>query len=244
MANLKLTREKELELILKAKRGDRVAMGKLILSLKRHLEFWAAEAARRTGLDFDDCYQQICLAVMDSVERFDPSRGMRLSTVVSFRKKPWLRKTDYHGHRYVAILDAPAHRDSTETRLDSLASPAPSIEAILSEEDDLWERGTGLRQELKKMSPQSRHVIESRHLGEKTVSLEETGRSIGVTRERVRQIEKSALGDLYLNLVRPKRRPRFCLYACGNKLTRQEPMGLCLSCQRIALMFRQSEARA
>lgn len=55
------------------------------------------------------------------------------------------------------------------------------------------EEATHVRELLSTLTPREERVL-SRHLGERT--LNEIGRELGLTRERVRQIEAKALGKL------------------------------------------------
>ena len=94
-----------------------------------------------------------------------------------------------------ASVDSPIGGDSNRSLLDALPdenNPDPSD--LLADDDvhdnlDFW---------LEQLNPKQRDVVERRFglHGHKTCTLEEVGREIGVTRERVRQIQMDALRRL------------------------------------------------
>jgi RNA polymerase nonessential primary-like sigma factor len=95
----------------------------------------------------------------------------------------------------VASVDAPLEGDEDRSLLDAIADEgAPDPEKILQREDlqaliRLW---------LNELSDKQREVVERRFglSGHEVATLEEVGADIGVTRERVRQIQVEALKRL------------------------------------------------
>jgi RNA polymerase nonessential primary-like sigma factor len=95
----------------------------------------------------------------------------------------------------VASVDAPLDDDPDRSLLDAIADEgAPNPEAMLQRED-LQQL---IRQWLDELSDKQREVVERRFglSGHEVATLEEVGDMIGVTRERVRQIQVEALKRL------------------------------------------------
>jgi RNA polymerase nonessential primary-like sigma factor len=95
----------------------------------------------------------------------------------------------------VASVDAPLDDDPDRSLLDAIADEgAPNPEAMLQRED-LQQL---IRQWLDELSDKQREVVERRFglSGHEVATLEEVGEMIGVTRERVRQIQVEALKRL------------------------------------------------
>lgn len=49
------------------------------------IDQWARAVSSRTGVDVDDLWSAGALALVDAVDRFDPSRGVKLNTFLSHR---------------------------------------------------------------------------------------------------------------------------------------------------------------
>lgn len=101
-------------------------------------------------------------------------------------------------------LDDPAYADTDETRADRLADdqPGPEHMAITHELQRLARER--LRAALAELDPREREIIERRYLRQKGMTLKELGRTFGISRERVRQLEarakekmRAALADVY-----------------------------------------------
>jgi len=98
-------------------------------------------------------------------------------------------------------LDAPFDRDATVSIGEGLvdeSSPAPEL-VLHNSEIESW-----VRQWLDELNDRQRTVIEHRYglNGRDVVTLEELAREVGVTRERVRQIQLEALDRLRARLKR------------------------------------------
>jgi RNA polymerase sigma-32 factor len=96
-----------------------------------------------------------------------------------------------------ASLDAPAFRDGTTTALESLADEKAHID--LQYEDA--ERDEQVRRRLRsiwaELDPRERLIVEERLLpGEDGVTLADLGKRLGLSRERVRQLEERVKGKL------------------------------------------------
>jgi RNA polymerase sigma-32 factor len=87
-------------------------------------------------------------------------------------------------------------RDAGEDMLARLTDPSPDPERLLAEADDRAQLRASLHSALAGLSARERGIIEQRYVRERPATLDELGRSFGVSRERIRQIEQRALRKL------------------------------------------------
>lgn len=90
--------------------------------------------------------------------------------------------------------------DSGE-RLDMLACSAPLPDEQVSEMIDQERRSVWLKHALGKLNEREMKIIRARRLSEDSATLEELGVDLGISKERVRQIETRALEKLKIALV-------------------------------------------
>jgi len=81
-----------------------------------------------------------------------------------------------------------------------LADTRPNPEDVVIGMKDSQTRSKWLNDALKKLSEREQHIIRERHMQYETVTLEELGKKLGVSKERVRQLESRALEKLRDNL--------------------------------------------
>lgn len=82
-----LTAQEEIDLAQKMRKGDKKAREKLILSNKKLVEFIAKNYADK-GLEWDDLVQSGQIGLIEAVEKFNPDKGFRLSTLATW----WIKK--------------------------------------------------------------------------------------------------------------------------------------------------------
>jgi len=75
---------------------------------------------------------------------------------------------------------------------DWLVDESPSQETGLAEREESDNRRKALREALAVLNVRERHIFETRRLADRPMTLEELGEELGVSRERVRQIEARA----------------------------------------------------
>ena len=100
--------------------------------------------------------------------------------------------------RTLSSLDRPVGEDESATLGDLIASPEGDPVAGSRRSRSATERSTNA---LDTLSPTQRRVLELRFglSGDEPVSLQKVGEELGLTRERVRQLEQSALEQLSRN---------------------------------------------
>lgn len=93
-------------------------------------------------------------------------------------------------------LDSAVAEDGSLTYLDMLPNDTPSQEETLERIESGALARKGLKAGLGKLSPREKRVIESRYLSSPQGKLRELGDELGISKERVRQIEVRALEKL------------------------------------------------
>ena len=91
---------------------------------------------------------------------------------------------------------------SRDSFADTLKDNTPDQEEILSELEELEDLKQWADQALESLNPREKYIVEKRILSEEPVTLKELGKHFGITRERARQIERSALEKLKGNYLR------------------------------------------
>lgn len=97
-------------------------------------------------------------------------------------------------------LNALISTDGEEEVGSFLADTRPNPEDVVIGMKDSQTRSKWLNDALKKLSEREQHIIRERHMQYETVTLEELGKKLGVSKERVRQLESRALEKLRDNL--------------------------------------------
>jgi RNA polymerase sigma-32 factor len=93
-------------------------------------------------------------------------------------------------------LNAMVAEESEDSWQDLLADSRPTPEEAVGSAHDADRRRRWLLLALDRLPARERRIIEARQLGEDSITLEALGRELGVSKERVRQIEQRALGRL------------------------------------------------
>lgn len=99
-------------------------------------------------------------------------------------------------------LNAPVAADSEDDWQDFLVDERPNPEEIVIGMKDGAARSQWLNTALSELSPREQVIIRERKLRDETVTLEDLGKELGVSKERVRQLEVRAMGKLKAALVR------------------------------------------
>ncbi|MBL8658966.1 MAG: sigma-70 family RNA polymerase sigma factor [Rhodospirillales bacterium] len=244
--------EEERDLAIRAEAGDIDAMDRLVAS---HLRFVVkiARSYRGWGLPMSDLVQEGTLGLIQAVRRFDPHRGVRLSTYAGWSVRAALQDAVLRSWSVVRLgtsnaqkslalnlkrIMAAAGQENTEisedlaagmaarfgvtmtevvavarrmagsdrsldqasgpapTGLDRLQSPTPSPESIAAASSEQRLVRAALNAALQRLSLREQMVIRRRYLAEARHTFEAIGRELGVSKDRVRQLEAKALGKL------------------------------------------------
>jgi RNA polymerase sigma-32 factor len=99
-------------------------------------------------------------------------------------------------------LNAPIGESGDDDWQDFLCDARPSPEDVVIGLRDSETRSRWLGDALRELSPRERTIIAERRLRDEGATLEELGRTLGVSKERVRQLEHRALLKLRVSLQR------------------------------------------
>jgi len=99
-------------------------------------------------------------------------------------------------------LNAPVADGSDEDWQDFLADQRPSPEEVVIGMRDTRARSRWLAEALSELSTRERTIIKERRLRDEGATLEELGRELGVSKERVRQLEHRAMSKLRQSMLR------------------------------------------
>jgi len=91
---------------------------------------------------------------------------------------------------------------SRDSFADTLRDDAPDQEETLSELEERQDLKLWADNALQTLNPREKYIVEKRILAEDPLTLKELGKHFGITRERARQIERSALEKLRGNYLR------------------------------------------
>ena len=99
-------------------------------------------------------------------------------------------------------LNAPVGEEGDEEWQNSLADHRPGPEDVVIGLRDADTRSRWLNEALSELTQRERTIIDQRRLREEAATLEELGRELGVSKERVRQLEHRALQKLKQSMLR------------------------------------------
>ncbi|MDH3229043.1 MAG: RNA polymerase factor sigma-32 [Alphaproteobacteria bacterium] len=109
-------------------------------------------------------------------------------------------------------LNAPLSESSDDDWMDFLPDTGPSPETVAIGMRDAETRSRWLAEALRELSPREQTIIRQRRLTDEGATLEELGRELGVSKERVRQLESRALGKLKDSMLRRVQAPSDLLF--------------------------------
>jgi RNA polymerase sigma-32 factor len=90
-------------------------------------------------------------------------------------------------------LNAPmSHEEDAMEFQDTLIDEGPSPEVMMGDREEASVRNGLLKNALRELTDRERHIFVERRLRDEPITLEELGKSYGISRERVRQLENRA----------------------------------------------------
>lgn len=203
------------------KQQEQTASADMLVLSHGRLVAKIAKSFARYGVDEDDLIQEGNIGLIIAASKFDPSKGFRFSTYAQFWVRQMMREhvmkdrsvvyrpkphgaglSDYfkrRGHRDVSLA-APVG-DEGLTVADTFVSPDPGPDEIVEMELDGQAFRARLDGVLDGMKEREALVIRMRYLRDEKATLDDVGRVLGVSRERVRQIEANALEKLRKELA-------------------------------------------
>jgi RNA polymerase sigma factor (sigma-70 family) len=158
-----------------------------------------AKRLRGTDLDFGDLISEGNMALLRSVDKFDCGRGFKFST---YACRAILKAFSRHGIKAMKYRQRfPTEFDPEFERSDHLATVRAT-----SERESAQEVRFVVESNRAELSELERSVISQRFgfdgpFGPRNPTLEEVGETIGLTKERVRQIQNRALEKIKTALM-------------------------------------------
>lgn len=206
-----LSAEQEHDLAVRyAQSHDMDARNKLVeanLGLVVKMARKAAHDYAASGAKFDDLVQEGTKGLMHAIDKFDPSRGFRLSTYA----QNWIGDSmETHISTLwkepgAEIGEGIASKEGmkggeTEYEPQTVIAQARSYDPTAEEELERKETESQIEQAMKKLSEREVYVIRARILTEEPKTLEEVGAELGLTKMRIKQIETEALGKMRIEM--------------------------------------------
>ena len=100
-------------------------------------------------------------------------------------------------------LDSNTGQIGANTLIDHLPDPSTSqMESHLSQKEEEYLTKTTIHTALSNLKDRDRYVIEKRFILEPPLTLQELGDNLGISRERVRQIENAAIKKLKIAILK------------------------------------------
>ncbi|MEO1658884.1 MAG: RNA polymerase factor sigma-32 [Pseudomonadota bacterium] len=97
-------------------------------------------------------------------------------------------------------LNATVNEDGDTERQEMIPDDRARPDESAEDEIDLQKRRVWLGEAMKSLTDRERRIIDQRFFGEERVTLSQIGVDLGLSKERVRQIEKQAIGKLRASL--------------------------------------------
>lgn len=173
----------------------------VIVRVNMPLVLAMAKRTRLSGIDFNDLISEGNMALLRSVEKFDASRGFKFSTyscraILKSFSRVAMRTSRYRG-KFPAVFDPAMERSDYLDR-----KRADAKQDCVDELKEIMIRNAAGLSDVERTVIKERfaltRALEGYSASPKT--LEQVGRIIGVTKERVRQIQNNALKKIRVTL--------------------------------------------
>lgn len=179
-----MQKDEETELIIRAKNGDVNAQNK-ILEANLRFVFNIAKRYKGMGVPLLDLISEGNLGLMKAINKFDPNRDNKFITYAVW----WVResiKQFIKENTTTYTVDCSIYEDDEDAPTNFISDETKS------EEDHKKEVISKL---LSKLTEREKEIIEKYYglNGKEEKNLEEIGKELGLTKERIRKIKWSAL---------------------------------------------------
>jgi RNA polymerase sigma-32 factor len=225
-----LSLEEEVEAIRRWQQEGHTESLALLVKSHARVAYATARRYTNNPTHLDDLAAEGIVGLMKAADKFDPSKGTRygtysrwwvmtcitqglpkVSTVIDISSRTLIDakmgrlegpdKDKAHAAVYGGIhLDAPISEEEGMTAMDLLECPKMNPEQVAQANSEEDFRRQMLQECLGELNKRERQIIERRKLSPHPETLEQISNDIGVTRERVRQIESRALARLKRSL--------------------------------------------
>ena len=151
-----------------------------------------AKRTRLAGLDFNELISEGNYALLRSIDKFDCSRGFKFSTyacraILKSFSRVAMRTNRYRGH-------FPTEFDPTLEKSDFIDRKRDNVESdCVDEIRCIIDENRADLNDAERTVIRERFALDAPSLPAKPKTLEQVGEMIGVTKERVRQIQNKAL---------------------------------------------------
>jgi RNA polymerase primary sigma factor len=201
-----ISREKEKELLIKAKNGDLKAQNEILTSNLRFV-FNIASRYKGNGAAISDLISEGNLGLVKAIQKFDASKDVKFisyavwwirNAMQEFIKK---RQASLNIEKEEEVLNKPLFSKGIPDNEDEWIEKR---DVVLSDEEDEEKRELHKNQRkvidtlMSKLCGREKVIIEKYYgiYGNKSKNLEELGKELGITKERVRQIKEQGLKKL------------------------------------------------
>jgi RNA polymerase primary sigma factor len=198
-----LSREKEIELVTAAKAGSKEARDELVMANLSLVVYLARQKKQHKDLEILNYGVQ---GLLIAIDKFDVSLGYRLSTFA----RHWITQKIIEGLQLKGGVSRMSHRVRQDVIEKSLMIPVDLEENNFynlyfvnpSVENDLVkiQMKDDIKASLSTLKSRESDILIN-HVVEESCTLSDLGNKYGLSRERVRQIEKAALGKLRVKLI-------------------------------------------
>ncbi len=148
-----------------------------------------------SAASFEDMIAEGNIGLLKAIEDFDIDRGIEFSTVafryIKTEVLRWMNRVEFRRKFDTESYDEYTNEEESTTKIELIGKVDEDLENAVNLLDKLK-----LRKLLKQLNEQERSVIELKYLSGKLMSARDVANRIGVSFQRVQQIERKAIHNL------------------------------------------------